>query len=184
MLKHLLRRVLVLCALLAVPFSQTHAFASIIRVKTTGSDVNSGSDWGQAKKTISAAITAAAQGDQIWVAAGTYPEHIANKVINDLSVDVALYGGFAGSETQLEQREYASNITIIDGTASGFVVSITHNAGPGMRVDGFTITNGTVRQMQPSGGLIQECGLCCRVPIPAAIRARNGAGPATYCYLQ
>jgi len=123
--------------------NQADILAAVIRVKPGGNDANSGADWANAKATVTAAISAAAQGDQIWVAAGTYTERIASRVVGELAVDVALYGGFAGTETSLGQRDFLTNATILDGSNAGPVVSITNNAGPGTRVDGFTITKGT-----------------------------------------
>ena len=58
-------------------------------------------------------------GDEIWVAAGTYPEHIKNKTAgpsgSEVAVDTALYGGFAGTETARDQRNWQTNLTILDG---------------------------------------------------------------------
>jgi len=51
---------------------ETTAFGAIIRVKPDGNDANSGGSWPLAKKTVSAAIAAANQNDEIWVAAGVY----------------------------------------------------------------------------------------------------------------
>jgi parallel beta-helix repeat protein len=132
---------LLLSAFLA---TQVDAFAAVIRVKPGGNDANSGADWTSAKATLTAAITAAAEGDQIWVATGAYHERIASRVVGGLAVNVALYGGFAGTETSLGQRNFSANITTINGSGGGPVVRITDNASPGTRVDGFTITNGTV----------------------------------------
>ena len=86
-------------------------------------------------------LNAASANDEIWVAAGTYPEHI------QISKEVALYGGFKGDETVLTQRDRTKNITIIDGgggdpVPGGTVVKISSNLGAGTRVDGFTITGG------------------------------------------
>ena len=57
-------------------------------------------------------------------------------------MDVALYGGFAGTETHWTQRDFVANATILDGGAAGEVVIIDSLAGPGMRIDGFRIRNG------------------------------------------
>ncbi|TGO02189.1 hypothetical protein PN36_29160 [Candidatus Thiomargarita nelsonii] len=51
---------------------------------------------------------------------------------------IYIYGGFDGSETQLEQRDWKANVTTVDGndTVRGF------NIQASVGIDGFTITNG------------------------------------------
>ena len=61
--------------------------------------------WGSACS-LQAALDAAASGDQVWVAAGTYVENITMKI------GVALYGGFAGTETYLSQRSWTAVATL------------------------------------------------------------------------
>jgi len=125
---------------------ETTAFGAIIRVKPDGNDANSGGSWPLAKKTVSAAIAAANQNDEIWVAAGTYQEKIQNKVVKvggvDTAVDVALYGGFAGNESTREERDWKANMSILDGASSGVVVNIIGGASLATRIDGFHIANG------------------------------------------
>jgi len=129
-------------ALLVMTATATAAQAAVIRVKPDGDDANSGASWAQAKRTVGAAIQAGNADDEIWVAAGVYDERIRNKLSGGLSVDMALYGGFAGTEITLDQRDVAANPTILDGGAGGSVVTIDSLAGPGMRIDGFRIRNG------------------------------------------
>lgn len=131
----------VVAAFMAIAL-QTGAEAAVIHVKPTGSDANSGASWAEAKRTIQAAIQTALSLDEVWVAAGTYQERISNKVVGNAAVDVALYGGFAGTETSREQRNWDANPTIVDGTNSGIVVTISHGAGSQTRLDGFYIIRG------------------------------------------
>ena len=83
-----------------------------VRVTTTGNDTNNGSAWdnAHAKRTIQAAVSAAAAtGGEVWVKAGTYtgPVYLTDRVY--------IYGGFAGTESSKSQRNWTTNVTIIDG---------------------------------------------------------------------
>jgi hypothetical protein len=111
--------------------------AGTIYVSTAGSDGNDGLSWGTAKKTVRAGLNPAVAGNQVWVAAGTYVERVA------LKAGVGLYGGFAGSETDLAQRNWVANRTILDGNQAGCVVTGPLGATSSTRIDGFTITNGS-----------------------------------------
>ncbi|HNU53317.1 MAG TPA: right-handed parallel beta-helix repeat-containing protein [Verrucomicrobiota bacterium] len=110
--------------------------SGILRVSPAGNDALSGEDWGRAKKTIQAALTAAVSGDEVWVAAGRYLERI------EIKDGVRLYGGFAGHETDRSQRNWIEHASILDGQQGGVVVLIRNAAGPGTRVDGMQITGG------------------------------------------
>jgi len=75
-------------------------------------------------------------GGEVWVQAGTYYERIT------LHPYAYVYGGFAGSEAEREDRDWGANVTTLDGQQQGSVVT----ARAGYRIstiDGFTITNGS-----------------------------------------
>ncbi|MBI2842856.1 MAG: chitobiase/beta-hexosaminidase C-terminal domain-containing protein [Armatimonadetes bacterium] len=108
-----------------------------IYVAQAGNDSWSGFTWEEAKGTIAAALESATPGDEVWVAAGTY----AGPVI--LRRDIALYGGFAGTEGNREERNPSQNPTIIDGNNSGSAVIAPPGAGLETRIDGFVIRNGS-----------------------------------------
>jgi parallel beta-helix repeat protein len=138
--------------------------AKTIYVKTTGSDSNDGSTWELAKKTVIAGLNTAISGDQVWVAAGKYNERVT------LKSGVALYGGFIGTETDLSQRNFVTNITILDGSKAGKVVTSPSGATTSTRIDGFTIQNGKTT----SGG-----GIYCSSSSPTIINniiSQNSAG--------
>ncbi len=122
----------------AAAFSPAASFAGmVIHVNgATGDNANDGADWATAKQTVAAGLAAATSGDEVWVAAGTYAERIT------LKDGVALYGGFAGNETELSQRNWAVNQTILDGRQGGTVVTAPQTATATTRIDGFTIRNG------------------------------------------
>jgi len=108
----------------------------IVRVSTDGADDNDGSSWALAKRTVQAAIDVASRfGGEVWVAEGSYYERIT------LTPYAYVYGGFAGTEAERDQRDWVSNVTVLDGEEGGSVV--TARGGHYVSaLDGFTITNG------------------------------------------
>jgi hypothetical protein len=101
-------------------------------------------------------IAGAAPGDQVWVVGSSsgvtyYPTTGASRTAAfTLKSGVAVYGGFAGTETLVTQRNYATNLTILSGDIgtvgvntdnSYHVVVSAGNTGTTV-LDGFTITNG------------------------------------------
>ncbi|MHB1132413.1 MAG: choice-of-anchor Q domain-containing protein [Chloroflexota bacterium] len=110
---------------------------------------------------LQAAITAAVAGDHIWVAAGSYKPGTGVSDTFTLRDGVAIYGGFAGTESLLSERNWATNFTVLSGDidhndtldAHGVTTTLTGNnsyhvvTAPGILtssaiVDGFTITGG------------------------------------------
>lgn len=92
--------------------------ASIIRVMPTGTSTwPCGSTWATACAYLQTAVTNAASGDEIWVAAGVHkPTYGTDRTATfQLKSNLALYGGFAGTETLRTQRNPAANVTILSG---------------------------------------------------------------------
>ena len=78
------------------------------------------SSWATAG-TLDTAMNAAGAGDQVWVKEGTYTGD-GNAVL-ELKEGVSVYGGFLGTEGELESRDYQSNSTEIDGESARRCVS-------------------------------------------------------------
>jgi hypothetical protein len=100
--------------------------------------VPTGQTWATAWGTIGDAVNEASEGDEIWVAQGTYKEFVV------ITNAVALYGGFAGTETNRDQRNFTWNTTTIYGDGGGTnltrnVVSILEVTNELARLDGFTV---------------------------------------------
>ncbi|PYK63515.1 MAG: hypothetical protein DME21_02625 [Verrucomicrobia bacterium] len=125
------------CALFAQALMNVVAQASqVIYVSQSASGLTNGQSWSTAYGTVQTALADAAAGDEIWVATGTYFGTIR------LKEGVALYGGFAGTETSRTQRDWNVHRTILDGQGSNNVAVVPATSTLATRLDGFTLQNG------------------------------------------
>ena len=126
--------------------------AQTIYVDRTATGENDGTSWANAYTDLQSAIANAEPNDEVWVAAGTYlPTTDGDRDISfNLREFVQFYGGFAGTETERDQRDIEANETILSGNIgvaddetdnSYHVVNMTGTAATTV-LDGFTITGG------------------------------------------
>ncbi len=137
---------------------------TVIRWYVSQGGGNLGTDgfsWATASNDLQAVINKAIEKDTIWVAQGMYlPVRPANNlaVINSanrnnafvLKKGVSVYGGFAGTETGLEQRNWETNPAVLSGdigvtgnsTDNAYHVVIAAGDVGTVCLDGFTVTNG------------------------------------------
>ena len=121
-----------------------------VDLNATGS--NDGSAWNNAYTDLQDAIAASQDGDQIWVADGTYkPTSGQDRSISfQLKSGVEIYGGFAGGEANLEARNIENNQTILSGdlgvaddnSDNSYHVVEASNTNSEALLDGFFITAG------------------------------------------
>ena len=134
---------------------------SVYHVKPVASGTGTCSSWADACP-LQSALGLTISGDEIWVTAGTYkpttdPTNRKDATFQ-LKSGVALYGGFAGTETARGQRNTAVNVTILSGdidnndsqtpiitdlaTVTGNTTNSCHvvTGAAGATLDGFTIT--------------------------------------------
>ena len=65
--------------------------------------------------TLQTALSLAFSGDEIWVQAGVHSPQAGPTDTFTLKNGVAVYGGFAGTETLLTQRDWNANLTTLSG---------------------------------------------------------------------
>jgi len=107
-------------------FAQTTGGTNIRYVKHDANGANSGETWRKAFRSLQDALTDARDSGgtitEIWVAAGTYtPTGPSGSRFESFELigGVAVYGGFAGEETSIDQRDVAVNETILSGDLNG-----------------------------------------------------------------
>jgi parallel beta-helix repeat protein len=132
--------------------SPAAAAGSLIYVDRDATGANNGSSWTNAFTSLQSALAAAASSDSIWVAEGTYLPVTDTTQTTSFAMKpgVAIYGGFAATETLLTQRDWRLHQTVLSGElgAAGSFDNSFHvvTAGGGVtysaRLDGFTITAG------------------------------------------
>ncbi len=132
--------------------------------------------------------------DQIWVAAGTYYPSVTNNRLEtfQLRIHVAVYGGFAGTETSLDQRDLENNLTILSGdigipnnNSDNSYHVVTGSAMDGTAVlDGFYIRDGNANGTYPQnygGGILNFIGSpTLRNVLFYQNTAESGGGAFTY----
>jgi hypothetical protein len=130
----------------------------ILYVNAAAAGLNNGASWANAYTNLQTALTAAAAGSQVWVAAGTYApasgtDATQQAISFQLKSGVAIYGGFAGGETALSSRNIAANPTILTGiigfiivppfrlvSVNSYHVVMANSVDNTGRLDGFTVT--------------------------------------------
>ncbi|MEI6407820.1 MAG: hypothetical protein WCR52_00420 [Bacteroidota bacterium] len=127
-----------------------------------------GTSWANAYVTLQQALATALPGDQIWIAKGIYKPGDDNNRERSfaLHTGVSIYGGFAGTETQLLQRNPLTNPTVLSGdigvenlTSDNVYHVVTISGGDSLTVvDGFTIQGGNADGADDGGLLARNHG--------------------------
>jgi hypothetical protein len=134
--------------LLFFPFFLTAQTIWHVNSASTAPSPN-GLSWSSAFVDLHQALAAAQSGDEVWIAQGVYKPTSGNDrfVTFNLPSGVALYGGFDGTETQRDQRNWTVNPTILSGdigapgdsTDNSYGIIHALNTNGLTRIDGLTI---------------------------------------------
>jgi len=129
----------------------TISVSAQIHVAPTASGAGNGSNWANAS-TLENAISTATNGTSIWLRAGTYNLTSTLMVPNGVRV----FGGFAGTEAQIGQRNFAVNKTILDAQHQFGAVHLNAQAV----LNGVTVQNGVANSSSRmnGGGVLMEAG--------------------------
>jgi predicted outer membrane repeat protein len=152
------------------PLEDRRLLAAILYVNDDATGLNTGASWADAYTDLQSALAAATSGDEVWVAGGTYkPTTGTDRSISfNLKDGVALYGGFAATESSRDQRDWTTNVTTlsgdigIPGTETDNSIHVVHAADlSSATLDGFTIAAGYAEGQTPQGGgmLSTDCAL-------------------------
>lgn len=167
---------LLLLALLLPAAAQAQAVLYVNAAATGAAD---GSSWADAFPDLQAALAEAAAlapPVEVWVAEGTYrptagTDRHASFVLQS---GVALYGGFAGTEASLDERDWEAHPTVLSGDIgvpgdsldNSYHVVVASGVDRTAVLDGFTITGGMADEAEMvlywpgrrGGGLHAELG--------------------------
>ncbi|MEJ1241850.1 DUF6443 domain-containing protein [Chryseolinea sp. T2] len=174
------RRLRVFCtaALLCVAVIAANA-QTIIYVKKGATGTGDGSTWINAYPELRTALTAAAAlpgAKEVWVAQGEYkPTAGIDRTISFIiGPNVSLYGGFIGTETSKNDRDWRKNRTVLSGdlgkqfdySDNSYHVLYNNNATSDLTVDGLVISYGNANWMNgsSSGDESGGGGFFCKAP--------------------
>lgn len=107
------------------PWSEPYMFSTArtigrIYVDATATGSDNGISWSNAYNNLYEALDIAQSNEEVWIASGTYKPRTNRRDVGFRPGNgVRVYGGFSGTETQLTQRIYGANETILSGDLQG-----------------------------------------------------------------
>ena len=147
------------------------AAGQTIYVDAGATGTSDGASWANAYNDLQGALAVGISGDEIWVAQGTYKPTAASDPIATFQLinGVGIYGGFSGSESNLNERDWQANETILSGDLLGddgpdfannsensYHVVTGSGTDTTAVLDGFTITGGNANSH--GGGMYNMSG--------------------------
>ncbi len=139
-----------------------HAAVVYVNGNATGSQ--NGASWETAYQNLQSALSAAVSGDEIWVAVGIYTPGAEKTDAFSLKEGVKVYGGFSGTESSREQRDWIAHPTLLSGDIGQLDVvtdncyhvfyHLNLNLTEETLLDGFVITGGNAAD---NGGGMYNC---------------------------
>ena len=155
-------------------------------VKQGATGSGDGSSWANAFTTLDAAFATVEPGSIVWVAEGVYTpdttlygrdSHFAPPAY------VAVYGGFAGNETSLEERDWIAHPTVLSadiGTKGAKTDNCYHvvRYNKGVLIDGFGLTGAYLDSTVRSAGYEDNYGAVVGTPLSNPAPVPSSTYPA------
>ena len=173
----------------------------VIYVNHAASGTNDGSSWDNAYTDLADALNGASEGSEIWVAKGVYvPDNGGGDTTSTFNITAGLsvIGGFAGTESSLDERDPPNNRVYLSGDQLGnddpnnvslnrqdnswHVVTISANLVNRVRLMDLTFQGGTAKsvfddnQNHMGGGILAYSQVGIESCYFIANSARSGAG--------
>ena len=152
-----------------------------VNIANNAAPTQNGVSWATAYSNLQTALSAAPANSEIWVAQGTYkPTTTTNRNISfNIPSGAMLFGGFVGTETLKNQRNFGANSTILSGEiGSSSTVSdnsyhvVTFIGVSNMTVlDGFTVMAGNANLTADRGRAVSNSPI-----LPLSIDDGGGIG--------
>ncbi|MCC6411664.1 MAG: SprB repeat-containing protein [Saprospiraceae bacterium] len=139
-------------------------------VSQNASGSNNGSSWQDAYTNMHTALENAQSGDSVWVAEGVYkPTTGYNRDSSFvLPSGIRLFGGFVGTEANIQQRNWQMHPTVLSGnignpddsTDNAYTIMYSENPDSGTVVDGFYFRHGIANnnESSPPASSPKKCG--------------------------
>jgi hypothetical protein len=157
----------IIIVLFSVVVLQLHA-QQIYYVNPSSSGNQSGTSWVNAFTDLYGALQVADRGDQIWMTGGTYrPTQDTDRSKSfEVRSGIQIFGGFSGTETNIDQRDTMVPPTILSGDIGvpDEISDNSYNVVVYEKIDTTTVLD----------GLIIERGVA-NAPNPPTLRGNNGA---------
>ena len=123
-----------------------------VDITKVSAPIQNGNSWATAYGNLQTGLAAATAGVEVWVAKGTYkPTNTTTRTIYfNIPNSVIVYGGFAGTEDALSERNFRTNVSILSGdignqgdiTDNSYHVVLFNGSSNSTVLNGFTITGG------------------------------------------
>lgn len=195
--------VILILSLLLCTAPRVRSAGTIFVDASADGPIYDGTSWDRAYITLQTALAVAVSGDQIWVAQGRYTPGPAGSPTSTFTIrdGVQVYGGFAGGETALSQRDPDVHATVLSGdlddndAVDGRGVTLTAGDIAGTNayhvvtvngvssatvLDGVIITGGDARPVVSRGGAITSTSSNAQIQQSVLIGNAADRGGAVY----